>query len=753
MDGKSWFEFLSDSLEESLTIAIEAGAYAGLLAIVVLLIDVLFRRWLSAGQMGLLWGLVLVRLLVPTAPVSRVSLEQLLTPQGTEATSEQLAAASTVPTPNTASNVPDNIRKLADLNLPNIAAPVSVTTTDWIDEFFSRLPFVWFIGGVLGLAWTLGGYAWFCRRVNRVPECEDERLLRLWKECREMAGVRRIGRIRQFDGIDQPAVMGVLRPTLLLPSDVTALADDRLRLIMLHELAHVRRWDIATNWALVAIRAIHWWNPVYWLAASRFYSLREQACDAFVVRHTQKISSNRYGDLLLALAERRPRASSWQVMLPASIVSFFPAAFRKHSLRVRLRALRNAGVERGHWHAAGIAGVILLLALSGFTAATPEETPPMDLPTWMASNPEVVLQQKRSYLAQSNYEGPRESRNYDIAKCLERIAVDSGSRAQAQRDLEITLNGIYNHPVPIARDHAPTAGNATRAEDKEKLVPLTFQIYDTTLTAAAPAALHANLQRTLNAWTESGQANQVVISTRFLASNRDLIAGLGVSWQFMEALSSDNEGPLPEPRVDGNPVVRAAATVDQYLPLVVASLDERQTEKLIEIAQGDRRTNVLNAPKITIFNGQEATIVDCSQRPFVIGVIPIIGELATADQPKIIVIEEGTRIVARGTVSRDLKKIHLEASLSVKSLGTVTNATTIFHGQPVSIQVPSVNRQSIETVADLADGHTLLVGCIPTEQTTDSTKRPISLKQRFAYYLLTVHRLGDRSATSSLDIK
>ena len=56
-----------------------------------------------------------------------------------------------------------------------------------------------------------------------------------------------------------------LRPPL--PSDVASLDDRQLRMIMLHELAHVRRRDVAFNWIVVLIRPAHWWNPIYWLAA------------------------------------------------------------------------------------------------------------------------------------------------------------------------------------------------------------------------------------------------------------------------------------------------------------------------------------------------------------------------------------------------------------------------------------------------------------------------------------------------------
>jgi hypothetical protein len=195
----------------------------------------------------------------------------------------------------------------------------------------------------------------------------------------------------------------------------------------------------------------------------------------------------------------------------------------------------------------------------------------------------------------------------------------------------------------------------------------------------------------------------------------------------LEAFSAEGENAFPSAGHDGRPVVHAEARVDEYLPLVVSTLNEEQTAKLLDIAQGDRRTNVLNAPKVTIFNGMEATIADCVQRPFVVGVFQ---RAAGATEPKIVVLEEGTKIKIRVVQGR--KKVHLQASLETKSLGDVTTASTSYQGAQVSIQVPSVNRRCIDVGADLEDGQTLLVGSIPTGK-----------QQQYLYYLLSARKIAE----------
>ena len=73
----------------------------------------------------------------------------------------------------------------------------------------------------------------------------------------------------------------------------------------------------------------------------------------------------------------------------------------------------------------------------------------------------------------------------------------------------------------------------------------------------------------------------------------------------------------------------------------------------MQAAEGDQRTNVLQAPKVTLFNGQTASVQDQSQRPFVTSIIPVVGDFAAAQQPVIVVLNEGTSLNVQAVVSSD----------------------------------------------------------------------------------------------------
>src|SRR5213075_2089894 len=101
-----------------------------------------------------------------------------------------------------------------------------------------------------------------------------------------------------------PALFGWRRPKLLLPDGLCKKLDDReLRMVFLHELAHVKRADVLLNWVIIFIRSLHWFNPLVWLAMRRLRADRELVCDAIVIVHLAVNERRAYGDTLIKLLD------------------------------------------------------------------------------------------------------------------------------------------------------------------------------------------------------------------------------------------------------------------------------------------------------------------------------------------------------------------------------------------------------------------------------------------------------------------
>lgn len=169
-----------------------------------------------------------------------------------------------------------------------------------------------------------------------------------------------------------------------------------------------------------------------------------------------------------------------------------------------------------------------------------------------------------------------------------------------------------------------------------------------------------------------------------------------------------------------------------------AILSDIEAFFFINAAQGDRRSNVLQAPKVTLFNGQQATVSDTSQSPFVISVIPVVGDFAAAQQPVIVVLNEGTFMTVQATVSSDRRFVRLTIVPFFSNIGEVDTFT--FEGSTTTressgsdgpeddtdareeesetvtsgttVQLPTFSFVTVTTTVSVPDGGTILLGGI-----------------------------------------
>ena len=110
-----------------------------------------------------------------------------------------------------------------------------------------------------------------------------------------------------------------------------------------------------------------------------------------------------------------------------------------------------------------------------------------------------------------------------------------------------------------------------------------------------------------------------------------------------------------------------------------AILSDIEAFFFLQAAQGDNRNNVMQAPKVTLFDGQIATISDVTQRPFVTSITPVVGDFAVAQQPVIVVLNEGVQLNVQGIVSDDKRFVRLTLVPFFSQIGNVDTFT--FEGE------------------------------------------------------------------------
>lgn len=170
----------------------------------------------------------------------------------------------------------------------------------------------------------------------------------------ELGIARHVG-IRFTDAVAVPAVIGVWRPTLMLPLDAGAWTVEARRVVILHELAHVSRWDAFDQLITETGCALYWMVPPVWIAARSAAALREQATDDAVIRAGVRPSA--YAAELIDLAQNIAGVN-------AAASSLAMAGSRIHE---RVTAILDPAARRSR---VTIRGALALIAVAGLAVTT-----------------------------------------------------------------------------------------------------------------------------------------------------------------------------------------------------------------------------------------------------------------------------------------------------------------------------------------------------------------------------------------------
>lgn len=202
--------------------------------------------------------------------------------------------------------VPTDLVRAADSG----SSPILSESTDRVSASagsFSRYTLalcVWLVGAVFVLAAALYRQWHFNGALRLRPAATDPLLRALVASLGQKAGIRKPVRVLLMPAGTTPAVVGMIRPSVLLPEDWETRFDERsLRHVLLHELLHVKQHDLLWNWAATAVQALHWFNPLVWFVVSRFQADRELRCDAGALALLSPTERLDYGHTLLRIQE------------------------------------------------------------------------------------------------------------------------------------------------------------------------------------------------------------------------------------------------------------------------------------------------------------------------------------------------------------------------------------------------------------------------------------------------------------------
>ncbi len=298
-------------------------------------------------------------------------------------------ARSAAPRTVEATASPITERTIADRPIANPQQPINrLLDRRMIPSLFLTL---WIAGAMVALGRLFAGHAhlwWMERHADAITDPAWLELARRVADQLRLAapnggGTARTSAIRllRCRRPTMPVCWGVRRPSLLLPSDADSWNVERRRIVLLHELAHAKRRDCLTQVLAQVAIAMHWFNPLVWLAVRRLRVERERACDDLVL--ASGANAPDYADHLLDIARafRTAGCPSWAAVAMA----------RPSQLEGRLLAILDRHRDRrALTRPAGAAAAVLVVAMVGTLAAVQPAPAPADAP----SSPQAVAKSR-----------------------------------------------------------------------------------------------------------------------------------------------------------------------------------------------------------------------------------------------------------------------------------------------------------------------------------------------------------------------
>ena len=290
----AWSDLLNNLTQIGLTVSA--------VALVLFLLRKALKKRYPARAMCLVWAVLALRLLIPvqlTLPDPPVQ----VTPRTTYLTQTNF-------TPE----------RLEQAGLPVLEQDGEITTRRWVTDEQAQtlqtfdeqawtaidmgrvLLVLWGTGALLFAGWQMYRYLAFHHVLEKSSHpAQRDTLLTVFEEQKRVLGITRDIPLRVTQAADCPMLAGFLCPALYLPDE--ALSEQDAAFIFRHELTHYKRGDLWLKLALVAARAVHWFNPLVHLMARFAQEDIELACDDAVVRGMDVDARRAYGETILRSVE------------------------------------------------------------------------------------------------------------------------------------------------------------------------------------------------------------------------------------------------------------------------------------------------------------------------------------------------------------------------------------------------------------------------------------------------------------------
>ena len=545
---------------------------------------------------------------------------------------------------------------------------MSVATKSW------SVVVVWVVGAAISLAVVTIRFALFLNWLKRSPAVEAPEVEVCVKKLCQRLGIRYPVRVKVSARPVGPAVIGVIRPTILLPfAMIENKTDAEIKPLIAHELIHVRRGDLWWAMLQTVATSLFWFHPLVWIASKMLTRESERCCDEETIAGLGCRPAD-YARGLLEVLERKH-----QLRVAPALPGVRPVEITSARLE-RVMRLGNGIQKRTPlwvWLVMLFCGAVIL---PGAAWAVAQEQNISEAQTESVAADEVAT---KSSAAKPKQDDRYQEHRFEVGDLLKKIGATKNKDRSAESILLSELSDFFSLEnvnsgkfvdldtgiayLPsgeITSLAAPTRG--VRVDGNQLIVNETPE--------------HVKqIQETIDNYREYG-FYRVVAETRFLRINQEHIQTLGINWEPVKSDPSasvipstdfDPTGkqpkfstsPLELPQRDG---IHAVSHIDRGTPVLFSVASETDLQRILKMSPRDKQMSLTHCARVTVFNGHVGEVASVVKRPFVTAVKEVLSADGKdkAHQPIISVFETGMRMRIRPLLKGNTIEIDCHAQLN-----------------------------------------------------------------------------------------
>ncbi|ERI93834.1 peptidase, M56 family [Clostridiales bacterium oral taxon 876 str. F0540] len=260
--------------------------------IFISIITAVFKKKLSSSFQYYIWIILVLRLIYPFGPKTDLSL--FTTVSKVERVIINTDYSNKLKITPIAYEIKENEGRFAAID-KNIEYKKS--------SYMEVLSVIWGYGVLIAFLYISFGFI----KISKLKK-DKSKLTDIYDSCLEkcclIVGLKEKVDIVFTDKTNDISVVGVIKPTILIPLNLTSCINlDKFKLIILHELVHVKRKDLLLSYLRAALVCIYWFNPIIIYGLYRMRQACEISCDAYVLSLLNDDKRLEYGNTIIDLAE------------------------------------------------------------------------------------------------------------------------------------------------------------------------------------------------------------------------------------------------------------------------------------------------------------------------------------------------------------------------------------------------------------------------------------------------------------------